>query len=506
MSESSGIEVADPFGYSGLDQFIASLEGWFNPRIEAEYGAATARTEPFPWRLYLGVLVFGRYVDRFLDLCVPSLLAPGNLPALPRSMLVIHTSAADADVLRTALTRQGLDKFADIEISLIPPEILDRLTEHEANKYWLLSAVHNADIHTAKCRWCAYHMLMPDHVYSENYFRNVARLAGEGRVAIVQCNVSASLERVTPKVRRLNGVVPAKRLVAMAVANMHQQVTPCVMNGRRGYPLNLGLVWIAEDRVEIFNPHMSIVYLSHAALTKAPVRLFNTVDGQLPFLIPPPIEPYVPTPADDMTYMEVSDREKPLNPIVHSPLAAFCMQFWLFAYCHKDYLRFSDLTTVLPLPKGFRHRIKPMTLVSIHTAQAKLREALRGTRDELAALVPESRRRDPILSRLDAEARLAKDEKPMPPKLIIDGRDLKEWLDETVEHLTDQRDAAIRNLGKVDGALEVMEKVQITYDAAVGEATLPEMPPQLPPAVIEPVRLRAGAKRKKLANRRRARR
>lgn len=385
-----------PFDYPGLNTYIGALENWVFPEIRRAYDAAILPDGK--WRLFLGVIVYGRYVDRFLDLCVPTLLAPGNVPALSEPTILIHTDRASLPKLKSGVMR--LSEVAKVEIHIIPDQIIAMVGENPSNKYWLLGAAHNLHMMQAKYRAHAYHMLMPDHVYSERYFVNLARLAREHH-ALVQCNISASMEAVTDTLTMCDGRIDSRELNALALDNMHQQVTPYVMNGKEGYPTNLLLVMVGKDAVHIVSPHMSIVYLSHSVLMRAPLRLFNTVDGQLPFFIPEDVEPYVPMPDDDMSYMEVSDAQKPYNPADSCSLAEFAARFWIAAYCHKGFLRYLGLSTIAALPAGYVPPIKPMADDEIDALHERVYAGVVNSFDMIYAAAPEERRIDPIL-RLEA--------------------------------------------------------------------------------------------------------
>lgn len=382
----------ETYEYDGLPAYISLLEDWTQAELNDAYDRAVLPDGQ--WRLCLGILVFGRYVGRFLRYGVPSLLAPGNLPALGSCLIVVHTDAGSLPYLQRGLRR--LDGVAKVEFRLVPDAIIAKVAENAANKYWLLSAAHNAEIQIAKYRSHAYHMLMPDHVYGDGYFAGIKRLAAEGKQAILQTNVSASMERVGPALDVLQGVIGPRALAALAVDNMHQQVTPYVMNERTDYPSNLFLVFVAPDGVSIASPHMSLVYLSHDLLMRATLRLFNTVDGQLPFFVPDDVEPYVPVPSDGMAYMEISDAQKPYNPADGVSLGEFCVRFWLYSYCHEAHARFFDLTTFLPFPEGYEPPFATMGRDAIEAKLAEARRAVRGSYAKVKSIAPPERQSDPL--------------------------------------------------------------------------------------------------------------
>lgn len=378
------------FDYDGLPRYIRAMEAWFH---EQHLAAFYKRILPDgKWRLFFGILVFGDYADRFLDLTVPSLLAPGNIDCLFEPTIVVHTDHANLEKIDRGLEK--LREFARVEIEVVPQAIIDMVPENSANKYWLLGTAHNLHMQQAKYRAHGYHMLMPDHVYSAGYFRNLQRLA-ESKPAIIQVGMSAILEDVYPILRRMNCVVEARKLNEIACDHLHTQIHPLMMNGRDDYPTSALMLFIGQNAVHITSPHLSIVYLSHDLLMRAPVRPVNTIDGQLPYFIPPDVEPYVPMPEDDMSYMEVSVREKAYYKPQGQTLAEFCVSYWVMAFCNRDYQRFSDLTTVLPFGDGYAPPFPAMSDEEIERKKRDVWRAVSESYEQVYSVLPEAMKVDP---------------------------------------------------------------------------------------------------------------
>jgi hypothetical protein len=386
------------WNYPGLAAYVNAMQAWFYPNLHRARQTALTDMPDGPdgkWRLCLGVLVFGSYVERFLQLTVPSLLAPGNVRALPDPLVIVHTDAANVETLRVGLA--ALAEIARVEIHTVPQEILDKVGENPANKYWILGAAHNLHMQQAKYRGCAYHMLMPDHIYGAGFFANLSRLREEGKQAIVQGGLSARLEAVGPLLEAIGGAISPRKLTRLALDNLHSQMTPFIMNGRVDWPSSLLLVMIGKSAVHMVCPHMSIVYLSHEVLMRAPTRLFNTIDGQLPWFIPDDVDAYVPGPDDEMVYVEVSDDDKPVYYANEGhTIEQFCAHFWGRLHCTRGFERFFNLTTVLPFPDGYRPPIAPMAEDAIGARKDAVRQALADNYDAVFALLPERMRIDPI--------------------------------------------------------------------------------------------------------------
>lgn len=377
------------------------MEQWFRREHLAAYGNQVLPDGK--WRLCLAMLVYGNYVERFLRLCVPSLLAPGNISALFDPLIIIHTDAASFDAVDAGV--EPLRKFARVEIYLVPQNIVMMAGEDKSNRYWLLSATDQLHMQQAKYRAHGFHMLMPDLVYAKGFFANLARLAVAGKSIIVQNVLSTRLEKVEKALAAVDHCIDPEELNALALDYLHPLFYPNVMNGKKDFPQGLLLLMVGKSAVHIISPHMSIFYFAHEHLMNADIRLFNTIDSQLPYLVPKDVEPYVPSANDGMALIEVSDRHRVLTSDKSCSLLEYCARFWMVGYCELGYARFSGLTSVLPLPKDYHRRgrrrflpdrIKPMSDAKIAQVTATVRSALRDNYEALVTMMPEELRSDPL--------------------------------------------------------------------------------------------------------------
>jgi hypothetical protein len=388
---------AGEFYYEGLPRYITALEEWFYPEQLLAYQRAVMPSGAC--RLMLGIIVYGAYVDRFLNICVPSLLLRGNIAALDDPLIVIHTDAASVAKIEAGIDE--LRRHARIEIHMIPEFILAMVPENRANKYWLLGAAHNLHMQQAKYRAHDYHMLMPDHVYAAGYFENLVRLRDEGKRAIVQGAMSANIDRADLALEA--AAKGPEHVAAFGLDNLHDQIAPFIMNGRDDFPSNIYLLMIGEREAQIASPHMSIVYLSHEVLMRAPLRLFNTVDGQLPFFIPEDVEAYVPVPDDGMAYVELSDRNKEFHRTEGCDLTTFCAKFWIMVSCHEGFRRFFETATVLRFPDGYVPPVEPMKDEEISALRAKVSSSIKDILPALRQVLPPFMQKDPLLRLIDLE-------------------------------------------------------------------------------------------------------
>ncbi|MGO9684895.1 MAG: hypothetical protein ACLPTZ_20350 [Beijerinckiaceae bacterium] len=93
----------------------------------AESTPLARRTPPPAVKVLLPVWGF-RYVDQFLNYCLPTLLAPGNIPALAAALpteFVLLTSSDDESYIRDHTAFRRLAAVCKVEIRLIYHLITD---------------------------------------------------------------------------------------------------------------------------------------------------------------------------------------------------------------------------------------------------------------------------------------------------------------------------------------------------------------------------------------------
>jgi hypothetical protein len=183
---------------------------------------------------YFLTVVWGRrYSERFLDYCVGSLLAPGNLPALrtaQRSKFLIATLPADWEYMRTTAIFREMERYVDpifIEMPPCPPETL--------------ACIHMGVGHVTACgmayRDKAYGVILaPDSIISDGTVRNLQTHAAAGIelvwVAALRFGEEPFLGHLTaigalPEDDRVNTgkplIIAGRELVLAGVNGMHSE-------------------------------------------------------------------------------------------------------------------------------------------------------------------------------------------------------------------------------------------------------------------------------------------
>src|SRR5262245_32756621 len=138
----------------------------------------TCETAALDQPFYFIVVLWGeKYRKCFLEFCVASLLAPGNVPSLrtrPRSKFLIATRPADWEAMRETAIFCELARYLDPVFIEIPPCPADTL-----------ACVHMGKGHLAACRLAhddkAYAVVFPpETIVSDGTVRNLQRRAAEG--------------------------------------------------------------------------------------------------------------------------------------------------------------------------------------------------------------------------------------------------------------------------------------------------------------------------------------
>ena len=267
-------------------------------------------TDLKPCDLVMALSVWGdEYIDRMLNYCFPSLLEPANIDALKSrdTVIFIHCRMSEMDKIISHESVKSLSAHGiKIEIVTLSDDLINLIEPHASHKYWHLGLTQSIHLQYAKRRRAAYHLLMPDHVYSEGFFE---RLMGAGKDIITHSSIptvaaSAAAELDTYRGGVSIGVPPA-RLMAMALKNMHGRMTPYLLTDANKYPSGHLIVMEGRERVHIMSPHQTLAWMSKEAIEHVPERIFFTLDSELDKIITKH-NIYQPTSDDALVMLELS--------------------------------------------------------------------------------------------------------------------------------------------------------------------------------------------------------
>jgi hypothetical protein len=306
------------------------LQPFFGEQIEELYSQPPSKTRG----VLMGTAVWGKeYIERFAMYCLPSIGSPGNLAALAgRCRIVLYCEAAAKPVL-FRLTRWLARAEIDVQFITIPDWVMELTADFE-QRFFVLGCTQNLLAHQAGRSGMGFHMLMPDHVYGQNYFANLFRLS-EKHQAIAQAGVSTRIATAADELEKYRDaasgalVVPDQALGDIAARHMHPESRMHLMNEASipdRMPKSHRLVWLAKDHVRIHSCHVNAAWLAPHLVRDAPIAFTSTMDCLLPEYVPG-ADFITPAIDDGMAYIEISSDKK---PTLSSMVGADEMAEWVF--------------------------------------------------------------------------------------------------------------------------------------------------------------------------------
>src|SRR5216684_6199969 len=137
-----------------------------------------------------------RYVQQFLDFCLPSLLADGNLPALRRRapcIFAFFTRSQDAASIRRNPLFQTLASLCSVEIELIDDLI-------SSSPSTIITIAYASGVRSAEGRalQTCFIFLVADYVFADGALDNAAQRIFAGSSGVLVGNFQVSLEGAAP--------------------------------------------------------------------------------------------------------------------------------------------------------------------------------------------------------------------------------------------------------------------------------------------------------------------
>src|SRR5690349_11741941 len=216
--------------------------------------AATPGTSEDPRLIpvYFSLVVWGKaYVGMFLDFCLPSLLAPNNIPAIRHragSKFVLHTQASDLPALERSAAFGRLKEIIEVDVRLMRS---DGMVPHDA-----LSRCHRETMESGDERGIPVVFLSPDTIWSDGSIASVDRILTTGkRVIFLPPSVRLVKEGGEPVLRKLFASrqsvelsLSARELIKVATDFLHPTMDEYFFEPGRGNALApMMLLWAAPN-------------------------------------------------------------------------------------------------------------------------------------------------------------------------------------------------------------------------------------------------------------------
>jgi hypothetical protein len=237
--------------------------------------------------IYIATPVCGApYVDRWLRYSLPTLLAPGNLPALAKDhrlkLLLFCTQEDMPRLLASPLLRAARDVMGVRPIPLAR-DMAELVVKVQGHKFTLMNVCHNHGVDLAANEDHGLICGLGDAIYTDGSFAEVARQIAAGKRAVVtqgldvrQDQLDALLEEYKVERDDVRLILPPRVFARIAARSLH--------------PVTQSMVWGAER----FTYHPSVMYWpldGHGVLVRGfhlyPVFLYpdrkaqisTTIDG-----------------------------------------------------------------------------------------------------------------------------------------------------------------------------------------------------------------------------------
>ena len=303
----------------------------------------------------MGAPVWGeKYIDRMVRYTLASLGSPRNLEALAgKAVLVFYGLAHERDGLWQAtrwLRQSGIHTL----FRNLPPEITQMAWSQD--KYGVLSVVQNLLAHEAGHTGRGLHMFMPDHLYCDGYFENLAKL-GAKHAAIIQQGMSANIDAAADDLEAYRDpatnalVMKPEEVGGLALKHLHPRTARTVMNGLefgKQWPTSHQVTWVGKDAVHMACAPQNIAWLCPELCLDAPIAFSSTMDMLPPEYIPIGAE-YAAQPEDGLAFCELSD-SKNVAPIGYTDEAEFAVRHWQQCAFTTDYMGYFAKRSLTPIP------------------------------------------------------------------------------------------------------------------------------------------------------------
>jgi hypothetical protein len=216
-----------------------------------------------------------RFILQFLEFCLPTLLAPGNIPAVAAALptrFVVLSRKGDEELIRSHPTWVALQKLCTAEVGFIDDLITD--VNHSAT-ITLAFARAIRQTHEAMTDTC-FVFLMSDYLFADGALRTLVNHSLSGVSGIVAGNFQVVAEEAGP---RLQGkidpssqaiVLPARDLVAWSLDHLHPATTANIVNFGRSHNFHTNrLLWRVDE-----NTVIGRFYLMHPIAVRPEVTDF----------------------------------------------------------------------------------------------------------------------------------------------------------------------------------------------------------------------------------------
>ena len=183
-------------------------------------------------KLHYVVVAWGKaYVDMLVNIALPSLLAPGNIPALSElgeGELTVYTTPEDQDAIRAAPSVQRLSKFVEVRFGNVDLSLPSR-TKY-GHKYRVMTHAHGQAGRRAEAAKAHAVILAPDAIFADGSLAHLRTLIQQGKRAVNVIAPRLVTETALPEFMNWQGrdeaTLPIKprEFVRFAMDHLHPEI------------------------------------------------------------------------------------------------------------------------------------------------------------------------------------------------------------------------------------------------------------------------------------------
>jgi hypothetical protein len=369
------------------EEFFYKLIEYYSDAID-EIKAKTKPLKNTKRPILIAFPVWGeRYINMLLKYCLPSLLSEGNLGILCKErqpILYVHTNQECINIIEAAEVVQRIKAMGVIlQYRLVREDLIKHFFEDPTYTYWYLGLMQSLDLYYAQSLSADYHLLLPDTVYSDQHFAGILRAVSRGHKAITRLIISTRMEGICPLLDTYwhDGVItiPAADLAALSVLHIHSASEAWNVTNK-----NIAIessnshvvLWEGKDKLYIYSPHQTILYLDNELIQKLPQRYFMTLDSELEKIIPTDIQIYCPKAEDAICLIEATSETQRPTKLVRNTISGFCRGFWFATQNSLAYWRIFNEAVIDPLNRDMLENRDYMSHSGIEYAKESINDSL----------------------------------------------------------------------------------------------------------------------------------
>lgn len=254
------------------------------------------------------------YVQCFVELSLPTLLSPGNLPAIQdtNSLYHIFTRSIDRPAIEAAPSFQRLADCIAVKITEV-----DEIVSRTDNRYLIQSDCYRLGIEEADRSNAAMIFLNADVVVADGGIRYLADKVASGVRSIEVLGIRLNKSPVSTRLLTLssNGVISIspRELVRIAIENLHQITRTHLYHGEGEELMPAGLMWRVGNEgilARCFHLHPILVY---PQVQNAPFG--RSIDDDYVMSAIPDNKSLIIGDSDEFCACELSDDDRRMNTI-----------------------------------------------------------------------------------------------------------------------------------------------------------------------------------------------